>query len=200
MQKTSKFNPNSVALLVIDMQEYFLNPKSHAFIPSAPKILKNIIRLQNYFIDHKLPIFQTRHISLAGGNAVDGGYTNTSQMNKWWKRKILSSSSMSKIVHALQAPSVRVLKKSEYDAFFRTKLDFFLKKQGIQQVLISGVMTHLCCETTARSAFVHGYKVFFIKDATATSSERFQKASLLNLAHGFSKIVSTADILWKINL
>ncbi|MES0360330.1 MAG: isochorismatase family protein, partial [Anaerolineales bacterium] len=59
----------------------------------------------------------------------------------------------------------------------------------------SGVMTHLCCETTARSAFVRGFEVFFVIDGTATYNEDYHMATLLNLAHGFTTPVLTKEVL-----
>lgn len=47
-------------------------------------------------------------------------------------------------------------------------------------------MTHLCCETTARSAFIRGFDVFFTIDGTATYNEDFHFGTLYNLAHGFA--------------
>jgi len=51
---------------------------------------------------------------------------------------------------------------------------------------VAGVMTNLCCETTAREAFVRGFRVFFSVDATATSSVDLHEATLKNLAYGFA--------------
>ena len=87
-----------------------------------------------------------------------------------------------------------IIQKERYDAFWKTPLDVFLKNEGVEQVIISGVMTHLCCETTARSAFMRDYKVFFTIDGTATYTEELHMASLLNLAHGFAKTILCMEI------
>jgi bifunctional isochorismate lyase/aryl carrier protein len=85
--------------------------------------------------------------------------------------------------------------KSQYDAFYQTSLEEMLHAKGVTQVVICGVMTHLCCETTARSAFIRGFEVFFPVDGTATYNLAYHKASLLNLAHGFASLVLMKDIL-----
>jgi len=64
---------------------------------------------------------------------------------------------------------------------------------------VTGVMTHLCCETTARSAFMRGFDVFFAIDGTATYTEALHRAALLNLAHGFTLPVLTEEILASLN-
>ena len=78
------------------------------------------------------------------------------------------------------------IEKTQYDAFYQTALEDLLKEKGITQVVITGVMTHLCCETTARSAFMRGFTVFFPIDGTATYNEDFHRSTLLNLSHGFA--------------
>lgn len=65
---------------------------------------------------------------------------------------------------------------------------------GKKEVIVSGVMTNLCCETTAREAFVRGFRVFFSTDATATSSAELHDATLKNLAYGFTYLVDCKRI------
>ena len=88
-----------------------------------------------------------------------------------------------------------VLKKSQYDAFYDTSLEDVLKKNRVSQVVICGVMTHLCCETTARSAFMRGFEVFFTVDGTATYNKNFHLATLLNLSHGFATPTLVNELL-----
>jgi isochorismate hydrolase len=95
----------------------------------------------------------------------------------------------------LDPTSSILLKKRQYDAFYQTNLAKMLRSQAVKQVVICGVMTHLCCETTARSAFVRGFKVFFTIDGTATYREDFHRATLLNLAHGVATPVLVDEIL-----
>ena len=86
-------------------------------------------------------------------------------------------------------------KKGHYDAFYETSLENVLQAGDVTQVVITGLMTHLCCETTARSAFMRGYEVFLAIDGTATYTEAFHRAALLNLAHGFVMPMLVEEIL-----
>jgi len=61
--------------------------------------------------------------------------------------------------------------------------------------VVCGVMTHLCCETTAREAFVRGFEVFFPVDGTASYNQKFHEASLQNLAHGFAILTTVEQLL-----
>ncbi len=87
-----------------------------------------------------------------------------------------------------------VLIKSQYDAFYHSELTAVLNTYGIDQLVIGGVMTHLCCETSARAAFVRGFEVFFLVDGTATYNREYHQASLQNLAHGFAVLTMTEDL------
>ena len=182
----SRFDPIGSALLVLDMQRYFLEPSAHAFIPSAPAIVPGLRRLVRAYAARKLPVYFSRHTN----NSQDAG-----QMATWWRDLITPESPASAIAPDLDLSHGLVIEKHQYDAFLDTSLQASLADCQVRQVVIGGVMTHLCCETTARSAFMRGYQVFFLADGTATYNRQFHQASLLNLAHGFAQIMSVAEIL-----
>ena len=86
-------------------------------------------------------------------------------------------------------PEDMVVGKNTYSAFRNTRLEEQLREMGVEEVIVTGVMTNLCCETTAREAFVRGFRVFFSTDATATSDLELHEATLKNLAYGFAYFV-----------
>ncbi len=184
--ETIVFHPARAALLVLDMQKYFLDEKSHAFIPSAPVIIPNIQSLISVFVANNRPVTFTRHV-----NTVE----NAGMMGKWWKELIRPESTESQIVSSLDPTESKVICKSQYDAFHETSLEANLRAGGVGELVITGVMAHLCCETTARFAFMHGFEVFFTVDGTADYTEAFHRAALLNLAHGFATPVLTEEPL-----
>lgn len=183
--RCNQVSPEKSALLVLDMQDYFLQPAAHAYIPSAEAILPRINSLVQAYNSLSLPIFFTRHLNQP---------QNARQMAIWWQDLISASNPLSRITAMLDTSAGEVIIKSQYDAFFETNLDVLLRKRGVSQVVIGGVMTHLCCETTARSAFMHGYEVFFLIDGTATYHETFHRATLLNLGHGFATLTLVKEI------
>jgi bifunctional isochorismate lyase/aryl carrier protein len=181
-----RFDPAGSALLVLDMQHYFLEPDSHAFIPSAPAIVPGLVRLAQAFASRGRLVIFTRHTN----TTQDAG-----QMAVWWKDLIAPQNPTSAIIPEFNLSGGPVIEKHQYDAFYDSPLDAILTARQVKQVVIGGVMTHLCCETTGRSAFGRGYQVFFLADGTATYNQQFHQASLLNLAHGFAAITQVSDIL-----
>jgi isochorismate hydrolase len=172
-----RFQPSRAALLILDLQEYFLQESSHAFIPSAAAIVPGVLKLLSAFTAAEFPVIATRHVN----TSEDAG-----MMSKWWREMIKSNTAYSQIITNLNSPKIKFIHKTQYDAFFQTTLESTLHQHNVTQVVICGVMTHLCCETTARSAFMRGFEVFFTVDGTATYNEQLHRASLLNLSHGFA--------------
>ncbi len=168
------------------MQRYFLDKESHAYVRSSPAVVNNIIKLQTAFLNHNLTLIQTRHLNTPKG---------AGRMNLWWADVITEANPLSEIDDRLISDRAVIVRKEQYDAFLNTDLEHILTRRGISQLLITGVLTHLCCETTARSAFMRGFEVFFAVDGTATYSEKFHRAALLNLSHGFAVPVLTGEIL-----
>jgi isochorismate hydrolase len=134
------FRRESAALLVLDMQAYFLNPRSHAFVPSATAIIPNLQQLIQTFRHLSRPVLFTRHLN----TPADAG-----QMSRWWKDLIEERSAQSHIIPELEASAETLIRKSQYDAFHESMLQDRLRLDGIQQVVVTGVLTHLCCETAA---------------------------------------------------
>lgn len=179
------FNIEKAALLILDMQGYFLNTDSHAYVPSAMAILPGLNQVAAFFRSRKRPVIATKHI-----NTVE----DAGMMVSWWSELITDSHGLSDIHPDLKITRDEVLIKSQYDAFYQSELKSVLNSYGIDQLVIGGVMTHLCCETTARSAFVMGFEVFFLVDGTATYNREYHQASLQNLAHGFAVLTMTEDL------
>jgi len=175
-----------IALIVLDMQNYFLDRSSHAFIPDAPAIVPRIKDLSQVCDVRRIPIIYTRHLNTP---------SNAGMMNRWWRDIIPPDDPIGDIIPDLDVSDCEVLDKTQYDAFHKTRLYSILRDHGVQTVIITGVMTHLCCETTARSAFIQGFQVIFPVDATATYNANFHRASLINLAHGFASVMTTAELI-----
>ena len=172
--------PEKVALLVIDMQLYFKDV--------VQPIVDNVISLIECFRANNRQIFFTRH-----GHRdpkTDGG-----MLARWWGDLILCGSAEWELIHEVHVHAAdTTIDKNRYSAFFGTSLDKHLRDSGVEDLVITGVLTNCCCETTARDAFMRDYRVFFVADGTVAPTEELHVASLKNLAYGFAHIVNTKDL------
>lgn len=101
------------------------------------------------------------------------------------------------IVEGLEPePAELVVRKPRYDAFLRTSLEDDLRAGGISTVVITGVITNCCVDTTARSAFMRGFDVLVLDDCVATFGEErdLHDASLRNLSQLFAVVARSAAL------
>jgi nicotinamidase-related amidase len=164
--------PETSALLVVDVQRYF-EPMCRAILPALRKAVAGARALG-------VTVLFTQH----GHTPDDSG-----MLHQWWGDVIQEGSPDHALL--LDAGTDPVLAKNRYDAFAGTDLEVRLREQRVNDVAVCGVMTNLCVETTARTAFVKDFRVRVLSDATATASPELHHASLLNLEYGFAYIQTT---------
>lgn len=183
-----RFFPERSALLVIDMQRFFLEESSHSYLPGARAIIGNVRRLVDSYRRLGRPVIFTRHALLKD--------EQPGIMGSWWGDVLRDEDELSQIAPELEPrPGERVLRKTRYSAFSGTELEVILSRAKVDQILITGVMTHLCCDTTARDAFVRDFGVFFAIDGTASENDDLHVASLKALTDGFVIPVTTKEVL-----
>jgi nicotinamidase-related amidase len=187
-QHEMRLNPAASALLVVDMQRFFLDAGSPTYTPGGPAIVPTLKRLTAAFRDAGRPVIFTRHVHHP--DDLDSGI-----MGWWWPGKCLEGTEASEI-HGELAPlsNEKVVLKHRYSAFYNTDLETVLRCLKVEDLVVSGIMTNLCCESTARDAYFRDYRVFVPADGTAAINEDMHLASLLNLAYGFA-YVTTCDVL-----
>ncbi|OGD29240.1 MAG: hypothetical protein A2V57_01340 [Candidatus Aminicenantes bacterium RBG_19FT_COMBO_65_30] len=187
-QHGMSLNAAASALLVVDMQMFFLDPASPTYTCGGPAALPGIKRLAAAFRAAGRPVIFTQHVHHPNG--MDLGI-----MGWWWQGRCLEGSETSEIHPELgPRPGEKVIVKHRYSAFYNTDLEMVLRCLKIEDLVISGIMTNLCCESTARDAYFRDYRVFIPADGTGTVTEEMHLASLLNLAFGFA-FVTTGDRL-----
>ena len=121
-------------------------------------------------------------------------------------RGIITKGSESAALHKKLVVDARdiLLDKPRHGAFQSTDLELILRSRGIDTVIISGVATSVCCETTAREAVARDFHVFFLSDGTATadmpgaSAAELQKATLATLGFLFAQVLTVDEMMQKI--
>ena len=176
------------ALLVIDMQNHFLEPESPSFICGGAAVMPGVRLLIKSFRRAERPVIYTCHVHHP--DRIDAGI-----MGWWWEGMCVEGSRESE-VHPFLSPLKRekIVFKHRYSAFFNTDLDTVLRCCKIEDLVICGVMTNMCCESTTRDAYARDYRSFFLADGTGTINEEMHVASLLNLSYGFSYVTTVKEI------
>lgn len=192
-----KIRKGKACLLVIDMQNEFLREDGAVFFHYATEILPNLKRIVAASRRASIPLVFTGHTH--ENPKIDGGMTA-----EFWP-EIKRGESLIKGTRGVRVyPAVRPLRgeqmiwKHRYSAFYNTDLEIVLRGMGATDLIITGVLTNVCCESTARDAFARDFRVFFVADATATTEPEFHIASLKNLAYAFAYVVTTKDLLAQI--
>jgi nicotinamidase-related amidase len=184
-----QLNPGKSALLVIDMQRFFLDPASPSFTCGGLAILPNLKKLIQAYRASNLPVIYTRHVHHP--DMLDAGI-----MGWWWEGMCREGTPESEVHPQLSPlPGEKEVLKHRYSSFYNTDLETILRCLKVEDLVISGIMTNMCCESTARDAYYRDYRVFFLADGTGSITEDMHLASLLNLAFGFAWVTSVENIL-----
>ncbi len=92
-------------------------------------------------------------------------------------------------------PHDHVLTKKQWGAFYGTDLDLQLRRRGITTIVLTGIATCMGVESTARSAFEHGYQQVFVEDAMASRTAAEHGHTIGHIFPRLGRVRSTADVL-----
>lgn len=95
----------------------------------------------------------------------------------------------------LPADGETIIPKYGYSGFVSTYLDQFLRVNGIKTLVLTGIATNVCVDTTARDAFMRGYYVVVPSDLTEGTSPEAKKSALLNIDGFYGEVVQSQDLL-----
>lgn len=160
-------NPKKLALLVIDMQNDFVKPDAPMCVPMATEAVPNISKLITLCREKGSTIIYTAHVH--GKDRSDMGL-----MSDFWppidSQEALVDNTYGADIYSALAPEKEdvLIKKHRYSAFYNTDLEHYLESKEIDTLIITGTVTNMCCDSTARDAQFRDYKVIFVSDATGT--------------------------------
>jgi nicotinamidase-related amidase len=92
-------------------------------------------------------------------------------------------------------PGDPIVDKFGYGAFHNTNLDDLLKARHVESVLVTGTVTQICVEETARESMKRGYRTTIVSDAVSTYAPDLQAAVLKNFAHKFGWVSTAGEII-----
>ncbi|NMF83386.1 isochorismatase family cysteine hydrolase [Nodosilinea sp. P-1105] len=179
-----------LALLIIDMQRDFIEPGGFGDalgndVSLLRAIISNVKALQEAFRRYNLPIFQTVEghlpdLSDCPSSKRDRGTSalKIGDPGPMGRILVLGEPGNGIIPELAPLPGEVVIPKPGKGAFFATDLEHHLIKQGITHLVITGVTTEVCVQTTMREANDRGYECLLVEDATESYFPEFKRATL----------------------
>lgn len=186
------FDCQHAALLIHDMQNYFLNFWKTGS-PMIAHVVDNIIQIKEACRFHNIPVFYTAQPSKQSD--LERGL-----LNDMWGPGLNLHSDQQQITQLLSPQSGDVvLEKWRYSAFQRSELELMLKRQDKDQLIICGVYAHIGCMATALDAFMRDIKPFFIADALADFSLEKHLMALQHVASCCGQVMTTENLIQQLN-
>jgi len=183
-------DPRRTAVLVIDMQNFFLHSASALPVQNVPQLVEAINEVIAAYREAGSPIVWVQH-SFAGAS-LEAAEEGACDARASLIGQLLPGNEAFDIDTrmARSADDHHVVKKtaSAFHPNSGCDLAALLEERDIDTLVITGIVTNGCCETTARDATQHGYKVLFASDATGAMSDEEHRAALLNLALWFAEV------------
>lgn len=189
------------ALLVVDMQFYFVDDGPKALFPVAVEIMPNINKL-------------AKAVRSAGGLVIwiqtlapKPGFEH-----QWWtSHERLTPERLKKRIYGLAKgakdyelrpeleiePEDGVVIKRRYSAFIQdsSDIEIVLRDRGIDTVLVTGTATNVCCESTARDAMMRNYRTLMVSDGNAAATDAQHAATLISFYLHFGDVRSTDELV-----
>lgn len=165
--KIDSLDPRTTALLLIDLQNDFVEPGAPLDTPMAYRNIPRIKDLIAFCRDRGIAVIYTRHAHDEDGS--DMGLFRDIYPGLGQGQALIEGRRGAAIFAdvAPQAGDI-VVRKQRYSGFFQTNLDLILRSKGIKDVAIAGATSEDCCLATARDAMYRGYRVAFLEDAIGT--------------------------------
>lgn len=188
------------ALIIVDMQNGFCHPKGFMSklgfnIHLCREAVRPTVALTQAVRRAHIPIFFTRYVFRP--DYKDGGILVRELFPGITKVRGLAAGSWdARIVREIKVEKGDfVIEKNRYSSFFNTNLESQLRNLGVENLLVAGVVTNMCVETTVRDAVQRDFRVFLVADACGAVDAAMHAATIATVNYGFGTVVSTEEAL-----
>jgi ureidoacrylate peracid hydrolase len=204
-----KVDPNNSALLVVDVQNDFaaeggMMDREGNDLSMSQGIVPRLEQLIDEAREADVPVIFIRNVYNTDANWY---------LSDVWLEQAARVRQGSYVIHSVCAPDswagdfykVRptekdvIVTKHRFSAFQDTDLDLILRSQGVRTLIMTGIATNVCVESTARDGFFRDYYIAFTSDCTATFSKEDHEGTLKNIRRFFGEVVSADEVAscWK---
>jgi ureidoacrylate peracid hydrolase len=176
-------DPRRAAVVVIDMQNDFCDTtKTPMAVPMMPRLRAFIEEARRAQV--RVIFAQVLH-------------DESSESEVWNERPnhpaVLGTPGAEFHPDFVPLPDDYVIKKSRYSAFIRTSFEDDLHAMGVETLIMTGIATNVCVESTARDAYQRDFRVVMVEDCCASMSEEAHEATLNTFRRGFGGLVCKAE-------
>jgi ureidoacrylate peracid hydrolase len=199
---TATYEKQITALLVVDPYNDFISEGGKIWphikaVAEANNCVSHMLQVLNAAREAKLRVFYAMHHRYRPGDYETWKYVAPIQKAAW-QRKSFEYGTWGGEFRAEFVPEPGEIVATEHwcsSGFANTDLDLQLKKHGIHQLIVMGLIAHTCIESTVRYAAELGYEITVVKDATADYSDEMMHAALdINLPNYATAIVTTKEV------
>ena len=188
--------PAKSAVIVVDVQNDFCSPdgvlgKAGQPTAAAMEMIPNLQRLLTAARAGGAPVIfiQTIHEAATDSSAwtwrMRGIVGGCCRKNTWG----------AEFTEVAPEPDEPVVIKHRYSAFINTRLDSVLRTLKVENLIMTGVSTNVCVESTARHGFMLDYNIVFLSDCTAAYSAEEHEGALYNIRNHFGVVGTSDDVI-----
>jgi nicotinamidase-related amidase len=187
---TPTIDPLKAALVLIDLQQGVVG---RPFAPrSGPEVVQNASRLAARFRAVGATVVLVR---VAFQPDFKDFLNVPSDAPMQMNPSALPSNWADLVPEIGTSPGDLIITKRQWGAFHGTELDLQLRRRGVRTIVLGGISTNIGVESTARSAYEHGYAQIFVEDAMASNSAEAHEFAIKNIFPRIGNVRSTDEVL-----
>jgi nicotinamidase-related amidase len=164
--------PQTTALVIVDMQNDFVDPGGALSVAAAAATVPAIVRLRGFARAHEMLVVYTQ----------DWHGDDDPEFAIWGRHAVAGTWGAEIVPQLAPAPRDLVVRKLRYDAFYDTPLEHELRDRGIDTLVVTGTVSNICVLHTAGSAALRWFRVIVPVDAISALTEFDQRAALRQIS------------------
>jgi nicotinamidase-related amidase len=193
----------SPALIIVDMQNDFVRVGAPLEVPQSRGTIPVHRQLIAFCREREVPILYTKFVAGPGRTLIwEWSPMLAPPVCCCWKGHrryygdVAEELDCSDIIGEIYPmPGDPVVEKFGYGAFHNTNLDDLLRARHVDSLLVTGTVTHICVEETAREAFKRGYKTTIVADAVSSYLSDLHEAALKNFRLKFGWVSPAREVM-----
>jgi len=200
-------NPSKTALIIVDMQNEFLREGGAVYIPNTKKSIENHQELIRTCRGRNIPVFYIKYIT-PPVPTIWREFANAfaePPLKGCWKGFKRYFSDVDKeldvtdIIDEIYPESEDcIVEKNWFDSFWASPLESYLRALNIEYVIITGVVTEVCVEATAKGAYFRNFYTVVVSDAVSSAVPEYHNMVLELLGKRWARVISTTEVIEEI--